>query len=110
MNELTPFHDVHFLETVLDEVLYSLYVVVGDLLDFLHLGRILRSHVPVDVPEGFVFRAVEIGQLRKRDFAECDEIFYLDADTVLDESVFAEIFSEGFGLTRVASVDRRYCQ
>ena len=51
MNEFTPLQDVHFLEAVLDEVLYGLYIVVCYLFDFLDLCSILRGHVPVDVSE-----------------------------------------------------------
>ena len=106
MNEFSPLHDVHLLEAVLDEVLHSLHVVVGDLLDLLHLCSILRGHVPVDVSESLEFRAVETGKLRERNLAESDEIFDLYAYAVSDERIFAEVFSKWFSLTRVASVDR----
>ena len=110
MYELTPLDDVHLLEAVLDEVLYSLHVMVGHLLDFLHLGCILGCHVPVDVPECLKLRVVEIRELRKWNFAQCDEILDLHADAVLDERVLAEVFSKWFCLTRIASIDRRYRQ
>ena len=106
MNEFSPLHDIHLLEAVLDEVLHSLHIVVGDLLDLLYLGCILRCHVPVDVSESLELRVVEIGQLREWNLAECDEIFDLYADAVSDERIFAEVFSKWFSLTRVASVDR----
>ena len=110
MYELTPPDDVHLLEAVLDEVLDSLYVVVGHLLDLLHLGCILRCHIPVDVPERLKLRVVEVRELRKRNLAQCDEVLDLHADAIPDECVLAEIFSKWFCLTRIASVDRRYRQ
>ena len=110
MYELAPLHDVHLLESVLDIVLDSLYIVVCDLFDFLHLGCILWSHGSVDVSESFELAAVEIRELWKRNPAKSDEIFDLDAYAVLDEGVFAEIFSKRFCLTRVSAVDRRHCQ
>ena len=69
MDEFAPFHDVHFLEAVLYEVLDSLHVVVGHLFDVLHLCRIFRCHVPVDVPECLELRGIEIGELRQRNAA-----------------------------------------
>ena len=110
MYELTPFHDLHLLETVLDIVLYSLYVMICDLLDLLHLGSILRSHCSIDVSEGFEFAAVKICELRKRNLAKSNEIFDFDTHAVLDECVLAEIFSKRFCLTGISSVDRRHCQ
>ena len=110
MHELSPFHDVHLLEAVLDEVLHCLHVMVGHLLDLLDLCSILRCHVPVDVSQSLEFRRVEISKLRQRNLAEGDKVFDLYPDTVFDECIFAEIFSKWLCLTRIASVDRRYCQ
>ena len=56
MHELTPFEDVHFLETVLDEVLDSLYIVVCNLLDLLYLGCVFWSHISIDVPQSLELR------------------------------------------------------
>ena len=110
MDEFAPFEDIHLLEAVLDEILHRLYVVVCHLLDFLHLGSILRSHVPVDVSECFKFRVVEIRKLWQRNLTKCDEILDFAAAAVLDQCVFAEVLSKWFSLTRIASVDRRYRQ
>ena len=69
MNELAPFHDVHFLETVLDIVLYCLDVVVGDFFNLFHFCCIFRGHGPVYVPESLKLAAVKISELWKRNTA-----------------------------------------
>ena len=99
MNEFSPLHDVHFLETVFDEVFYCLYVVICNLFDLFDLCSILWSHVSVDVSELFESTVVKISQLWKWNLAECDEVFDFDAYAILDKCVFAEIFSKWFCLT-----------
>ena len=110
VDELSPFHDVHFLETVLDVIFDRLDVMVGHFFDFLHFCGIFRSHGPVDVSQGLEFRLVKVGKLRQRNAAECDEIFYLDANSILYEGVLTEIFLKDFGLTGISSVYRRHRQ
>ena len=60
MNELRPFVEAQFMELTLDEVLDRLHVVIRGLLDFLHLHRLLRSEIQVDVTHCLIFRLVDV--------------------------------------------------
>ena len=109
MHELSPFLYMEFLEPFLDEIFHCLDIVVGDFLDVLHPGRLLRGQASVDVPESIELAVVEVRKLRKRDFAQGDEIFYFDPYPVAYERVFAEIFPERCRLARVSPVNGGDC-
>ena len=79
---------VHFL---LDNVLDGFYVVVRYRLDFLHPLGVGGREIEVEGAQGGEFRMVDAGKLRKRQFAQRDEILHFDADAVADKCLFRKI-------------------
>ena len=86
------------VELLLDEVLHSLDIVVGDALDILHALGILLREVLVDGAQSGEMFFGECCELRQWQFAEEDEIFDFDPHAVADECEFRKELVECFGL------------
>ena len=77
----------NLVEFLLDEVLYSLHVVVGHLLDVLHALCVLLVEVEIDAAQCFKQGVVEVLELRQWQLAQCNEIFDFYAHSVTDECI-----------------------
>lgn len=101
----------YLVKLFLDEILYRLYVVVGYLFYIFHTDSIGFRKTAVDVAKAFKQRVIEAFQLRKGQFAESDEILYLDADAIANKCKLGKISSQTFGFTSVAAINWRHgCQ
>ena len=78
----------NLIEFFLDEVLDSLHIMVGHLLDVLHTLCFCGSEVAIDIAELVEQFMVEIFQLRQRQFTKGDEILYLDTHTIPNQRIF----------------------
>ena len=117
VDELLPAGYSKSLEILLDEVFNGFDIVVGDLLDVLHLPGVFRSHRLIkhtQTGEEFIAgqpRAfAEVRELGQRNFAQGDEIFHLHAYTVANQGELAEILSQRCGFGSIATIDRGHCQ
>ena len=95
------------VETLLDEILDSLNIMIRDSLNILNTAGIVLREIQVDVAQLGKEVMGESGQLRQRQFAQCDEILNLYPYTVADECILREKLREGSGLSTVAAVNRR---
>ena len=95
------------VETLLDEIFDSLNIMIRDSLNILNTAGIVLREIQVDVAQLGKEVMGESGQLRQRQFAQCDEILNLYPYTVADECILREKLREGSGLSTVAAVNRR---
>jgi hypothetical protein len=75
-----------------------------DIFDALGIGD---REVFVDRAKVFNIADVSVGELGQAKFAEGDEIFYLDAHAISNESVLREVLVKFFALAAIATVNRR---
>ena len=92
---------------LLNEILDSLDVVVGHLLDVLHTLGVLDRELTIDVTQGFKQAVVEILKLGKRELAERNKVFDFYTHTITYQGVFREIVCQSIGLTTIAAINRR---
>ena len=95
------------VETVLDEILDSLDVVVGGLLDLLHLQGVFDGETAVYVAKVVEQRLVETFQLGQGQVAQRDEIFDFYSYAIPYEGEFRKISAKGLSLQVITSVNRR---
>ena len=76
------------IKLFLDEIFDSLHVVVCDALYLLDAVAIGLGEVLIQSSERSKMLVGESGQLRQRQLAKADEVFYLYANSVLHQGVF----------------------
>ena len=101
---VAQFQRVHLL---LDEVFDGLDVVVGGLFDLLDAFGVAQREVLVDVAQGGVVSFVKVGELRKGQFAQGDEVFDFDLYAVADQGKFRKVVAQLIDFAAVASIDGR---
>ena len=107
MHELTVTAQTHGIELLLEQVLDSLHIVVGDTLDLLHVLGILHVKRRVEVAQRVVCRLGDITQLRQRKPAQGDEILDLDIYAVADKCELRKIIRQHRRYLIVPAVHRR---
>ena len=96
-------------DSLFDEILDRLDVVIGGRLEFLHPARIVEREVLVNGAElfrgrrGDRFQRADLGMRRERQVP-----FDLDADAVANQRELAEVGLQAPGARAVAAVDRRH--
>ena len=109
MYELAVFLNAKFLELILDEVLHSLYIMVGNLLNILNLLCILAREVLVDGPQFCKICCRETLQLLQRKLAKGNEILNFNPYPIFYKSVLRKVLAQIFNLFAVSSIYWRYC-
>ena len=101
----------NLVKFLFDEVLHSLHIVVGDLLDVFHALGTNLVKVAIDGAKLGEQGMVEIGKLRQRQLTQGDEILYFHTHTVAYECILRKIVGQRLGLSSVTAIDGRYgCQ
>ena len=96
-------------DSLFDEILDRLDVVIGGRLEFLHAARVVEREVLVNGAElfrgrgGNRFQRADRGMRRERQVP-----FDLDADAVANQRELAEVGLQAPGARAVAAVDRRH--
>ena len=107
--EMHPlFHRTHLqrLQFLLDIVLHRLYIMVGDALQILDLGRFFRRELLIDVAQGFIL----IDPQRKEFFrTQGNEILHFHQQAIADQRIFREIVIQMMQLAAVAAIQGRDC-
>ena len=110
MDELLEVSEAHLVELPLEEILHSLDIMVGHLLDVLDGLGVGVGEVTVNVAQSLSLGG-HAGQLRTQRLeavGEGDEILHLHADTVFYQRPFGEILGQGLAFGTIAPVDGRH--
>ena len=82
---------VQCVNLLLDEILHSLHVVVGNLLDILHALGILLCEVAIDVAQGLKEVVVYHLQLGQWQFTKGNEILDFYAHTIAYQCILRKV-------------------
>ena len=92
MDELLIFFKTaNRIEFLLNEILYSLNIVVGYLFNVLHTLGIGRRKLTIDVAKKFKASMINILQLWQRQFAQGNKILDFHTYSISDKGIFREI-------------------
>ena len=109
MDELLVFGKLQRIPFLLQKIFHRLDIVVGGLLNLLHMPRILHRKVRIDAAQLREQGDIHPLQFRQRPFAQRDEILNLHQHPRTDECIFRKVFRKRPRLPVIASVYRGYC-
>ncbi len=107
VDELLPLREPQGVETLLEEVLHGLHVVVRNRFEILDLQGVLLGELLIDGGELLQRGGGNPRELRQPLAAEGYEILNLHLHAVADKGELREILVEARSLRAVATVDRR---
>ena len=108
VQELLEFGQAEFIEAAFQEIFHGLHIMVGLFFYLLDFQSVFRLEFLIDGAEVIVV-AVELLELRQRQFAQGDVILHFDHHAIADEGKFTEKVVQLNGLGTVTPVDGRYC-
>ena len=105
--ELLPLVKPQGVKPLLEEILHSLDIVVGDRLMLLDAHGISLGELFVYLAQDSVCAGRHIGQLRNAQTAERDEILHFHLHAVTNQGVLRKIPVETRGFAAIAAINRR---
>ena len=107
VDELLVLLKTKTVELLLEEIFYSLHIVVGHLLDVLDTLGFGWGKIAIDIAKTVENTAIDTGQLWQRKFTKCYEILDFHTNAILDEGKLGKVFAKDLRLGMITSIDRR---
>ena len=106
---LVSIQSANLIKLFLDKILYSLDIVVGNLLDILDTLRIILIKVLIYLTQTSKQSRIERSKLRQRQLTQSDKILNLYTNTISYERILGKIVCEWLCLSPVTSIYRGNC-